>query len=771
MGHAFEINNDPLRTESPRPRHVAERFVARESMEVEVEANRENFIEARRAQLRERNVKVHSSATRARKQKEEQATSRLRIMEESMEAAMANRTKAVQKRTQRNERHLEHVKEVSKKLLQHEQTERGEKQRRISQKLSFSKWRRQQVQKMKRSVLGCNSTLEEQLREYAAVQIQKFTRKSMLKPFLREFYKLQLNRINKMSFQEAITLLQSSKVLQVTQNLLQRVLKLAIDPPELKSMTRVFLTHVAILGHKEAIVENDGVLEQELIQTAKDLHQKIKNFNIKEFLQSWFQFHLTFEAFKKQDVDKVRDNLIQHSLELVRLLNEVSGDSETTDMEWRPSILNELNKMKKRLLQIGGPKAMEMLNLELSKEMLIENKDSVVSNKKLKQSTPKPREMDPSKFEELRNVLNNMALAHEVVMDPNFSLESEKHIPREPLYLLESQNNFSFVYEFVQKITLDLCSLTKDELILNYIKEQFDAELIQNQIQRNCLDLNHFAQSLVEVMLKLCAPIRDEQIKSLIRSKSIADFLCDVSQTLHSMHLDIGNFYLQQLRPVLESRAVEYERQKFHEFLKFNSLTKTKEWLQPSNLKYEDTFNDALLKLCFSPVAISMDNVPETLQLDAKRLFLFQDKIQQLSVSVCLLLLIRNAFQIRDNNLLLKLANDVLTLVAKPNCSLEDICSCVSFVNEDQQTLASIVSKTASGQNPVFNIVQRRLHAALKHWLQNYQSPSLESLTSHGLNFISKQLEELGRKLVFLAKHNKAVYAPWYDEILSNKIN
>lgn len=50
-------------------------------------------------------------------------------------------------------------------------------------------------------------------------------------------------------------------------------------------------------------------------------------------------------------------------------------------------------------------------------------------------------------------------------------------------------------------------------------------------------------------MARLCAPVRDETIRNLMRESEIVTVFRGVMETLDLMRLDMANFTIQQIRP------------------------------------------------------------------------------------------------------------------------------------------------------------------------------------------------------------------------------
>ncbi|MEQ2261948.1 hypothetical protein XENORESO_018479 [Xenotaenia resolanae] len=124
------------------------------------------------------------------------------------------------------------------------------------------------------------------------------------------------------------------------------------------------------------------------------------------------------------------------------------------------------------------------------------------------------------------------------------------------------------------------------------IEEVLDLPLIQQQAENGALDISQLSQFVVEMMGSLCAPCRDKDIKKLKQITEIVPLLnvnmemnrnlssdIGVKRTyflplfraifsvLYLMKVDMANFALNSIKPHLMQQSVEYERNKFQEFL------------------------------------------------------------------------------------------------------------------------------------------------------------------------------------------------------------
>lgn len=173
------------------------------------------------------------------------------------------------------------------------------------------------------------------------------------------------------------------------------------------------------------------------------------------FEDCWNSYYALFEAWKRNDVEKIVDNLITHYIEMERLWDTL-GKHDDNANEIRSQLDIQQLQISQKLQKIGGAKATEKLEtvkqtIQMSREEALargqrERADSVFSIPA--SPTPRPEKTSDSDIDQksaagttsdqsmangdLNKILGSFApasgitneqLAHEVVMNPDFKLE------------------------------------------------------------------------------------------------------------------------------------------------------------------------------------------------------------------------------------------------------------------------------------------------------------------------------------------------------------
>merc|ERR1711936_1068270 len=247
--------------------------------------------------------------------------------------------------------------------------------------------------------------------------------------------------------------------------------------------------------------------------------------------------------------------------------------------------------------------------------------------------------------------LTNMALAHEIAVDKDFSLQKiqpanevekkVKEIMQKAFWDLLEQQLAADPPQYTQALTLltEIKSmlysilLPQHEKLKEKIEGILDIEVIQQQIDNDCLEFEKYAGYILGLMGMLCAPVRDEQIAALKQMTEVVPLFRGIMETLELMKLDMANFTIQTVRGTIEKESKDYERNKFQEFLdtQEDGLATTREWLvrhaptqeEIDDPKYKKLLGARILNEAYIEI-LEWDEyyqLPETLVMDMKRIY------------------------------------------------------------------------------------------------------------------------------------------------------
>ncbi|CAK6969931.1 T-complex protein 11-like protein 1 [Scomber scombrus] len=486
-------------------------------------------------------------------------------------------------------------------------------------------------------------------------------------------------------------------------------------------------------------------------------------------------------------------------------------------------------------LEGGGDKeAKEEKAQDASEEMV---------RKRVRANTPSPHrgntpQASPPRFvsvEELMETakgVNNMALAHEIMVNqafqvkpaelPEGSLERKvKEIMHKAFWdcleaqLKEDPPSYDHAIKLLAEIKETLLSflLPGHGRLRSRIEEVLDLPLIQQQAEKGALDIGQLSQFIVGMMGSLCAPCRDKDINKLKETDDIVPLLKAIFSMLDLMKVDMANFAVTSIRPHLMQQSAEYERNKFQEFLEKqpNALDYTEKWLEdtvrglkeagtdgssaasspPPSLLPLNVHNHAYLRLLKWDNA--SDPFPETVLMDQVRFQEMQQEVEQLVLLSSVLLIVytttgeaisglpglmetlKNTVNVMlaDMHMPFFSAQDALATIGEKLCV--DLSQCLSqhgyspFSADRRSTLKGQILASIQPDNTVRKLMDCRVQTYLLASLESSQHKTPPPLPG-GLAPVSRELKELAVRFSRLVTFNKLVFSPFYQKILQKSL-
>lgn len=473
-----------------------------------------------------------------------------------------------------------------------------------------------------------------------------------------------------------------------------------------------------------------------------------------------------------------------------------------------------------------------------SKEERTQDASEETVRKRVRANTPSPHrgstpQASPPRFvsvEELMETakgVTNMALAHEIMVNqafqvkptelPEGSLERRmKEIMHKAFWdyleaqLKEDPPAYGHAIKLLAEIKEALLSflLPGHGRLRSRIDEVLDLPLIQQQAENGALDIGQLSQFIVGMMGSLCAPCRDEDINKLKEITDIVPLLKAIFSVLDLMKVDMANFALNSIRPHLMQQSVEYERNKFQEFLEKqpNALDYTEKWLEDtvkclreaevggcsaasSSLLPLNVHNQAYLRLLRWDH--TSDPFPETVLMDQVRFQEMQQEAEQLVLLSSVLLIIYTTTGEAISGLpglMETLKNTVSVMLADmhtPTFSAEEalatigeklcveLSQCLSqhgyspLSADRKSALKGQISATVQPDNTVRKLMDSRVQSYLLAALESSQHKTPPPLPG-GLAPVSRELKELAVRFGRLVNFNKLVFSPFYQKILQD---
>ncbi|XP_069682529.1 T-complex protein 11-like protein 1 isoform X2 [Periplaneta americana] len=439
----------------------------------------------------------------------------------------------------------------------------------------------------------------------------------------------------------------------------------------------------------------------------------------------------------------------------------------------------------------------------------------------------------PPKFVSLEEIMtaangmNNMVLAHEIAVDQDFKLKNIEP-PNDSIHrqvkdtihkafwdVLESElnedpPNYSQAMVLLEDVKQNLISLLLPQhtKIKEEIHEALDAALIRQQVERRVLDFQYYAQYVITVMGKLCAPVRDEKIKELTEIQGVVPMFRGILETLDLMKLDMANFTIDYFRPNIIAKSVEYEKQKFAEFLKIQTdgLQYTRRWLVEHVMNFRkngEVFNvedaNAIRSLTTNVLGeaylelLDWNNrnpYPETLVMDQGRFTELGRRCLRLHITGSVLLVTASTVQPLYGIAAFKeKLKEHIKVLMEDNYTNEDLENNLPNITEqvvkevregleryEMKPLETSVEKMLRGQimeiaredHKIRHLVRMRVKEFL---LQTVTSSTAAPLRIPlGLSSLQTELTSITGQFLRLVSHNRAVFGEYYTDIITQAV-
>ena len=297
-------------------------------------------------------------------------------------------------------------------------------------------------------------------------------------------------------------------------------------------------------------------------------------------------------------------------------------------------------------------------------------------------STP-PRRLG-TRANELRMVGSilpeNRIVVHELAINREFRIEIE-HSPEQQKRDEMNQMIFTAMRQAVASgysddWVLNMATNVREKLqhllkegnsMHTLIGEALDEEVVSRELQSGHFSYEKFFSFMGSILPRLCAPFRDDEVKILVentlQSGDVVDRLQALMHFIDLMQLDYANFILQQGAPDLLKHGLAWETKRFSEIMEetSNDLTKTEAAWRDSRTKVmteaarRDPENVGLARARPTPEKIyaqilvdvftslsSSTNIPETLDLDKKRILRIRADILRIVTTGAVLLQCKN---------------------------------------------------------------------------------------------------------------------------------
>ncbi|KAM0803218.1 T-complex protein 11-domain-containing protein, partial [Usnea florida] len=687
---------------------------------------------------------------------------------------------------------------------------------------------------------------------------QNWQRRVTIQDFLR--LGLTVEAVQKTTFEDVGVLLNKENVLSCTAKMLKLcgLKNLGDDDAAEKAAVRTFLSTFLILGHPAQVLSKEGEQEQDLVDKAKGLllhfdriidsssdpRQSALSAQLAELSEAYASFQAAFAAWKAHDSSYLVSNMIAQFVELDAIWQTVKDDKDgAVAADYKEGIQQNQTLVLVRLKRLAGPdNAMKMIKQAIrARRKTSSKKDPAPDNKPRAAPVDQkdsssvrvmPAVSTPSLAEppfsvakgDMRQKIgaptllpDNRHILHELAINKEFKVDLQPRIDirdslidtvsrsmQQGLDAAEGENWIPAVAKMIYEKLLRL--LTPGNSLHVLISETLDPTLIANQVKNGAFSYDKFFSFMNTILPKLCAPVRDQDVKDLAQNPS-HDPIRQLARLYYIIDLllfDHMNFMLQRFGPTLIDGSVEYEKRCFLTRLENQFPVKTLRWWraavaktreEPSRRAVEENSNPAarvtvdriymhgLVDLAIRTNDLQDAEIPETLELDTDRLARIRSDILRLITVSSILLTAKNLLR-RDVRSLWKLENQRmwdLPLSSSPAAFVSIVESRYALPPTTKQqlmgTITRLLTDARAGQvnHPVMKVLLKKIHA---HVLARLAASSAEErirtsttasevLGSSGMPESVSRIGDLVQELGRVADVDREAHGKWYDEVAS----
>ncbi|KAF2266665.1 Tcp11-domain-containing protein [Lojkania enalia] len=715
--------------------------------------------------------------------------------------------------------------------------------------------------------------------EAAAKRIQEAWRTRSRKHIIDAWSELGLSidKVHDTSFEDITTSLGDENVL-VTAEKVMSLFGLLPEGDATPGGTaiRTFLSAYLILGHPAQVLSRDGDQEQDLITKAKDLVLSFESALSKlsahtRYLPSPTQletvllahgaFVAAFNDWKARDSSALIETMVASFVSLDTIWQSVKDATiDEVANEYKEGIRNNqiilLSKIKKLA---GQDRALVLIRKAIRESRRARPKKqapetvrprvaldppasgspiseenaamqtAAASQLEASDSTPSADTHQANSLSKVFSVVpSNRVLVHELSIDKEYMIDASPAADLRDALNRELCNAMRIGFEngegamwtvaMAENIRAKLLRLLKPGNSMHtIISDTLDPDLINRQCQQGIFSYGQFFSFIANILPKLCAPVRDSQVKVLAdelqEEGTLPEMVEKLFKLLHVidfLSLDYSNFLLMNAAPTLIKEAAGYEQRMFAQDLEAGTITlkRTRRWWRSAaiNMHTEadrrDPWNEpnpvnrptpqkiyarGLVDLAIATPPLKDSELPETLELDRIRISRMRSDALRITTIGGILLTAKNLLK-RDvrsqwkheaNRMWETLKDGYLKDPATPSKILSLLESSHAMPPSTRAQLSSTISRlltqAESGKlsDPVMKVLFQRLKAHIFNRVSasssgervRAASTATESLATTGLPEFVNQVGDMVDQLGKVSEVDRRAHGKWYEEI------
>ncbi|KAK1074506.1 hypothetical protein LTR74_001102 [Friedmanniomyces endolithicus] len=570
--------------------------------------------------------------------------------------------------------------------------------------------------------------------EGAAVRIQRAWRLSRKRAVIYAFAGVGLGQAKDTSFEDFTALIAQTDVIDTSTAMLTQLGLQELGDEHAALNTRTFLSAYLMTAHPVSVLTNkNGAQEQDLLAKATELMSNVEHTlsrlsprnmytpggtQLETLSQSYTAYTSAFAAWRLQDSSVLIEGMVASFVELDAIWQTVKDDERgEVSADYREGIRDNQVMLLSRIRKLAGadradtlikkairesrrrrPKkrnaaevrprgvepptiAREAAASTVGTEIALNDSEALVELSEPRSATDVTRQL-------FTPMPSNRVLTHELAIDKDYKLTDTQAALRDDLYRsicaamkqgFEAGDGAQWTVSAAENVREKLLRMLKPGNSMHtLISESLDLSLIATQCRAGVFSYEGFFNFMANVLPKLCAPFRDEEIAALALQlqeqpspgdevDAMINKLFKLLRAVDALSLDYTNFMIMNAAPTLIREAPGYEQRAFASDLAAGriTLTRTKRWWHaaqralateadrrdPENVRLatdrpnpEKTYARALVDLALdqSGPLLTPDSVPETLHLDLSRLRSLRAQAIRITAIGALLLTAKN---------------------------------------------------------------------------------------------------------------------------------
>ncbi|OAA69810.1 IQ calmodulin-binding protein [Cordyceps fumosorosea ARSEF 2679] len=430
---------------------------------------------------------------------------------------------------------------------------------------------------------------------------------------------------------------------------------------------------------------------------------------------------------------------------------------------------------------------------------------------------------------------DNRVVVHELAINKEYQIPTEEYVEQQaatfrPLYTHiravvyadDDEANFRIFLGMAGTIRDKLQRLTPGNSMYNLIGEILDLEMAERQFTVGNFSYEHFFTAMASLLPKLCAPVRDEELNTLIRDKLADGNVIDRVEALIGfidvMLCDHVNYLLCVFAPQLIESAAQYEAKLFAQEIAAGDvrlIVAENAWREATNKVMAEVqrrdpeginhpksrptasrFYAQMLVDVFTTLAlpISPDQVPEMLRLDISRITKVSTMVQRIITVGAVLLQcknllkrdVRSQWKMEASRILAVLENEHSSVDTTLNGTMAALEAGRSMPTATKTQLRQLVRKVleasqemartgAEPTQPVLRLLLTRLRGNILARLVPGSSSANEKvkaanmagekLASLGLSEFVDRVRQISDLLDKVGSVDRAAHGTWWDAV------